>query len=152
QNKLGIESPDGSSTPPHDVTNQYHGFAYLEEILDDHSKVTAILGTSNDHFEIPNQHGLQPDLGLTVNGQSDFLSNDLDERQRELTHFGIVSYLRSQGAFDFQVSGTVRYSSLTFTPDPVGDLLFNGIAQNAYKRDVTYGMQVEGAYHAGNDH
>jgi len=152
QNKLGIESPDGSGTPLHDMTNQYHGFAYLEDILDDHSRITAVLGTSNDRFEIPNQRGLQPDLGLTVNGQSDFASNNLDERQRELTHFAILSYLHSQGAFDFQVSGTARYSSLTFTPDPLGDLLYNGIAQEAYKRDVTYGMQAEGAYHAGSDH
>lgn len=152
QNKLGIESPDGSGTPLHDVTNQYHGFAYLEDILDDHSRITAVLGTSNDRFEIPNRRGLEPDLGLTVNGQTDFLSSDLDERQRELTHFGIVSYQRSQGALDFQVSGTLRYSSLTFTPDAVGDLLYNGIAQNAYKRDVTYGLQAEGAYHLGSDH
>ena len=53
-NTLGIESPDGSSDPLHDRTKQWHGFAFLQDILDQNSSVTAILGTSNDMFQIPN--------------------------------------------------------------------------------------------------
>src|SRR6202048_2463692 len=34
RNDLGIESPDGRSTPDHDRTTQNHEFAYLEYILD----------------------------------------------------------------------------------------------------------------------
>jgi outer membrane receptor protein involved in Fe transport len=33
-----------------------------------------------------------------------------------------------------------------------GDLMFNGIAQDAYKRDTALGLQAEGAYHLGNRH
>jgi outer membrane receptor protein involved in Fe transport len=161
---LGIESPDGSVDPLHDRTKQWHGFAFLQDILDQNSSVTAILGTSNDMFEIPNLRGLEPTgldgingLGpngvLQVNGQSTFLSNDLDERQRELTHYAILSYLRSQGPVDFQVSAFGRYSSLYYTPGGgVGDLLYDGIAQTAYKRDEAYGVQAEAAWHAGESH
>ena len=162
-NTLGIESPDGSSDPLHDRTKQYHGFAFLQDILDDNSSLTAILGTSNDMFQIPNQRGLEPTgldgitgLGpggvLTDGGQSLFPSNNLNENQRELTRYGIVSYLRAMGDVDVQVSAYGRYSSLFFTPDAVGDLLFNGIAQTAYKRDVAYGLQAEGDWHAGDGH
>ncbi len=168
-NSLGIESPDGRSDPLHDRTKQYHGFAFLQDILDQNSSITAILGTSSDMFEIPNQRGLQPagldgivglgpvDPGtgnnvLNVNGQTAFLSDNLNELQREITHYGIVSYLHSQGAFDFQISAFGRYSSLFFTPDAVGDLLYNGISQNAYKRDEAYGLQAEGAWHLGDSH
>ena len=150
--QLGIESPDGSSNPHHDRTEQYHGFAYLEDILDQYSSVTAILGTSHDNFQIPNTAGLQPSLGLTVNGQSDYPSINLDERQHEITHYGILSYLRSQGEFDFQVSGFYRYSSLEFGPDEIGDLLYNGVAQQAYKRDVAWGFQGETAWHITDNH
>ena len=59
-NTLGIESPDGSSDPRHDRTQQYHGFAFLQDILDQNSSVSAVLGTSNAIFQIPNQRGLQP--------------------------------------------------------------------------------------------
>jgi outer membrane receptor protein involved in Fe transport len=169
-NTLGIESPDGSSDPRHDRTQQWHGFAYLQDILDQNSSVTAVLGTSNAIFQIPNQVGLQPtgldgivglgpqdpgsgNFQLNANGVTGFPSQNLDERQREITHYGILSYLRSVGSLDYQVSLFGRYSSLFFTPgNNVGDILYNGLAQTAYKRDVAYGLQAEGAWHAFTGH
>src|SRR5476651_1140538 len=169
-NTLGVESPDGSSNPRHDRTQQYHGFAYLQDILDQNSSVTAVLGTSNAIFQIPNQVGLQPtgldgivglgpqgpgsgDFVLNANGATGFPSENLDERQREITHYGILSYLHSAGSLDYQVSAFGRYSSLFFTPgNNVGDILYNGLAQTAYKRDVAYGLQAEGAWHGWASH
>ena len=55
-----------------------------------------------------------------------------------MKHFAIVSWQHSQGALDVQTSLTARYSSLTFVPDPLGDLLFDGIAQDAFKQNVAY--------------
>src|SRR5208282_271225 len=152
-----IESPDGASTPLHDRTTQFHGFAYLEDILDSNSSITAILGTSHDHFQIPNTPGLTPTLGLTdVNdpfgGGTTYPSALENETQREITHYAILSYLHSQGNFDFQISAFGRYSSLNFSPDQIGDLLYNGIAQSAYKQDVALGEQAEAAYHLGDSH
>ena len=169
-NTLGIESPDGSSDPRHDRTQQYHGFAYLQDILDQNSSVTAVLGTSNAIFQIPNQVGLQPtgldgivglrpqdpgsgDFLLNANGATGFASANLDERQREITHYGILSYLHSVGSLDYQISAFGRYSSLFFTPgNNVGDILYDGLAQTAYKRDVAYGLQAEGAWRAFDGH
>jgi len=52
-----------------------------------------------------------------------------------------------------QTSFITRYSSLNFSPDPnLGDLLFNGISQQAYKRDVAYGLQSDGAYKLSDSH
>ena len=168
-NSLGIESPDRNHTPLHDRTEQWHGFAFLQGILDQDSSLTAILGTSNDMFQIPNQPGLQPagiggvvGLGpldpsgsgnflLQANGINQLPSGQVDERQREITHYGAISYLRSQGPVDFSLSVFGRYSSLFFTPTPgVADILYNGIAQTAYKRDEAYGTQDEGAWHLGD--
>jgi len=169
-NTLGIESPDGSSDPRHDRTNQWHGFAYLQDILDSNSSVSAVVGTSNAIFQIPNRVGVQPtgldgivglgpqDAGsgnyvLNANGTTAYPSQLLDERQREITHYGILSYLRSAGDIDFQVSAFGRYSSLFFTPgNNAGDILFNGNAQTAYKRDVAYGLQAESAWHGWSGH
>ena len=152
QSGLGIESPDGRSDPLHDRTRQGQGFGYFEDIIDPSSRVALILGTSREQFQIPDQPGQTPQLGLTVNGRTDFPSDRLDENQRELTHYGVLSYLRSQESFDAQVSLFGRYSSLYFTPDPLGDLLYDGIAQTAYKRDIAGGIQAEGAYHLSDRH
>jgi outer membrane receptor protein involved in Fe transport len=152
RNDLGIESPDGSSNPIHDHTTQTHGFGYLEDILDSENRVAVMLGSSVGQFQIPNQYGLEPPLGLTVNGQATFPSQNLDEHQREVTQFGVLSWQHSAGALDVQTSFTSRYSSLTFIPDFPGDLLFTGIAQDAFKQNVAYALQSDSAYKLNDTH
>jgi hypothetical protein len=158
RNDLGIESPDGSSNPIHDHTKQYHGFGYFEYILDEANRVSAVLSTSTGNFQIPNRAGLTPGLAnadgtpLTVNGQTTYPSEALNENQREINHFAVLSWQHSQGALDVQTSVTARYSSLTFTPDPLGDLLFTGIAQDAYKQNVAYALQSDAAYKLDDMH
>ncbi len=148
----GIESPDGRSDPFHDATEQSQGFAYFEDVLDDKSKLSLIVGSSVERFQIPDLGAAQPQLGLTVEGQTSYPSTLLDENQREITHYAVLSYLHSGDKFDWQVSGFGRYSSLYFTPDPIGDLLYDGIAQTAYKRDLAAGLQAEAAYHLNEAH
>src|SRR5258708_9963053 len=58
RNDLGIESPDGSSTPIHDHTKQWHGFGYFEHIFGDNDRVSLIAGSSDDRFQIPNRSGV----------------------------------------------------------------------------------------------
>jgi outer membrane receptor protein involved in Fe transport len=156
RNDLGIESPDGRSNPIHDHTTQWHGFGYFEHIFGETDRVSLIAGSSDDRFQIPNRSGVHAaDIGpgLTVNGVSDFLSDDLGENQREITRFATLSWQHSEGPLSVQTSLVARYSSLNFTPDPnLGDLLFNGISQNAYKKDIAYGFQSDAAYNLTDQH
>src|SRR3984957_8509896 len=158
RNDLGIESPDGRSNPDHDHTTQYHEFAYLEYIVDESNRLSAVLSSSTGEFQIPNRAGQVPGITnadgspLTVNGQTTYPSDGLNENQRELNHFAILSWQHSQGALDVQTSVTARYSSLNFTPDPLGDILFDGIAQNAYKQNVAYALQSDAAYKLDDAH
>ena len=152
QNDLGIESPDPSVTPLHDTTKQYHGFGYFDYLLDPDDRVSVIVATSRARFQIPDQPDLAPGLGLTVDGMTDYPSASLDENQTEINHYGIVSLEHLQGALDLQTSFIARYASLTYTPDVLGDLLYDGIAQNAFRRDVSYGWQTDASYQIGDHH
>ncbi|HEY2684623.1 MAG TPA: TonB-dependent receptor [Steroidobacteraceae bacterium] len=158
RNDLGIESPDGRSSPDHDHTTQYHEFAYLEYILDESNRLSAVLSSSTGKFQIPNRGNQVPGITnadgtpLSVNGQTSYPSDALNENQRELNHFAILSWQHSQGAFDVQTSVTARYSSLNFVPDALGDILFDGIAQNAYKQNVAYALQSDAAYRLDDAH
>jgi outer membrane receptor for ferrienterochelin and colicins len=120
--------------------------------------LSAVLSSSTGKFQIPNRAGQVPGIAnadgspLSVNGQTTYPSDALDENQRELNHFAILSWQHSQGAFDAQTSLTARYSSLTFTPDYLGDLLFDGIAQDAYKQNVAYALQSDLAYKLNDSH
>ncbi|SDA34062.1 TonB-dependent receptor [Sphingomonas sp. NFR15] len=151
-NDLGIESVDGSTDALHDTTNQYQGFVYLDHTIDDGNRVSLIGGYSDQRFQIPNPRGLHPDSGYSVGGVTDFLSDDLDERQHEKTAFGILSLLHDAGPVTLQGSIFARYSLLQYTPDVLGELLFNGIAQAAKKQDFTTGVQVEGVYRLSGAH
>jgi outer membrane receptor for ferrienterochelin and colicins len=153
QNDLGIESPDGRSDPIHDHTQQLQGFAYLEDVIDAQSRVALILGTSDQHFQIPDVSGeLNGGLGLNVDGAADFPSQDLNETQAETTQYGVFSYLHTTDRFTGQISLFARYSTLEFTPDPVGDILYDGVAQAADKTDTTGGVQAEGVFNLDQQH
>jgi hypothetical protein len=161
---LGVESPDGRSDPIHDNTEQYQGFAYLEYLLNNDSRVSAIFGESDERFQIPNLSNQTPGLTfgpnsdptlnppLDVNGHTTFPSAQLNEQQHETTQYGVLSYLYTNDKLTTQVSLFARYSTLVFTPDELGDLLFNGIAQNADKTDTAGGIQAEGAYKLNDAH
>jgi outer membrane receptor protein involved in Fe transport len=51
-----------------------------------------------------------------------------------------------------QTSLTARYSSLDFVPDPLGDILFDGIAQSPFKQNVAYALQSDAAYRLDDAH
>ncbi len=150
QNGIGIENPTPSYHPIHDETQQGHGFAYIEDIVDATSKASLIFGTFRGQFEIPNIPGRTPNFAVA--GGSGVNSADLNENQREISHYAVASYLKTSADLDVQVSALSRYSSVAYAPDPVGDLVFNGIAQNAYRRSIATGLQAESSYRLAAAH
>jgi outer membrane receptor for ferrienterochelin and colicin len=156
----GINAPVANYDAVHDNTNQEHGFAYAEKIIDPTSKVSFILGSFVGRFEIPNNPGQQdnPNVSLfntfdgTINGQSGFDSNALRASQRESANFGIASYLHTEENFDYQVSAFSKYSTLAYTPDIWGDLAFNGVSQYAQRKDLSNGLQADGTYRLTSAH
>ena len=153
RNKEGIENPAPTFNAIHDWSEQPKGFGYVSGIIDPTSRLTAIFGASRSQFQIPQVGGQTPNLGLTVNGISDFASIALNENQRQINNFGILAWQKRVGDIDFQIAGFTRYSSVYFSPgDPTGDLLFNGIAQTAYRQSWASGVQGDGSWRAAPDH
>jgi outer membrane receptor protein involved in Fe transport len=153
RNKEGIENPAPTFNAIHDWSEQPKGFGYVSGIIDPTSRLTAIFGASRSQFQIPQVGGQTPNLGLTVNGISDFASIALNENQRQINNFGIFAWQKRVGDIDFQIAGFTRYSSVYFSPgDPTGDILFNGIAQTAYRQSWASGVQGDGSWRAAPDH
>ncbi len=150
QNGIGIENPTRSYEPLHDDTQQGHGFGYVEDIIDSTSKITAIFGVYQGAFQIPDSPGKPPAFAL--GSQTTFNSALLDESQNESNDYGVLSYLKAQDDYSFQISAFERYSRLAYTPDHAGDLLFYGLSQNAVRSDVAEGVQADGSYELGDNH
>src|SRR6185295_4929331 len=85
-------------------------------------------------------------------GISDFQSADLDERQRESTAFGVLSLQGKFAATDYQVSLGQRYTSVNYRPDPIGDLIFNGVAGTIDRSNRADTLQADFSTPLGSSH
>jgi outer membrane receptor protein involved in Fe transport len=150
QNNLGIENPTPSVNAIHDRTNQEKGFLYLSTMIDPTSRLTFMSGVSNATFQVPNNPGQTPNF--TAFGVSNFDSSRLNEHQNEFNQFNVVSYQKSNGEFDTQTSYFNRTSQLHFYPDPVGDLVFNGVSSDVYRQSVVNGIQQDISWRVGYAH
>ncbi len=151
-NRVGIENPTSSFDPIHDLSNQTHGLAHVSGLIDPTTRVSLLAGYSNEFFQIPNNPGQPASLGLSANGTSDFNSANLTQHQREITDFAILSLQKQIGLIDLQTSVFSRYSSLYYTPDPIGDLLFNGVSQTAARSVLSTGEQTDASWRVNDQH
>jgi outer membrane receptor protein involved in Fe transport len=152
-NHIGIENPTSSYNAIHDITDQPRGFAYVSGIIDPNTRVSTILGATQSQFQIPNIPNVTPGLGLTVNGVTDVPSATIDQNQRQINDFAIVSLQKRAGPIDFQVSGFNRYSSLYFNPgSPTAPILFTGISQSAFRRSIATGGQADASWRISPEH
>jgi outer membrane receptor protein involved in Fe transport len=147
---LGIENPTPAKEAIHDNTSQEKGFLYLSTVLDPTSRLTFISGVSNASYQIPNNPG-QPS-NFTAFGVSSFDSSLLNERQNELSQFNVVAYQKSIEDIDLQLAYFNRYNQLHFRPDPIGDLVINGVASDVYRQSYINGIQEDAAWRIGYAH
>ena len=148
----GIENAANTFNASHDTTTQFHGLAHISGIIDDQTRISLLGGSFHGDYQIPTVGHNTPGLGLTANGVSSFDSNSLTQHQRELSQFAILSLQKHYDAVDVQFSGFSRYSSLYYTPDPLGDLLFTGIAQTAARSSWANGLQSDASWRINEQH
>jgi outer membrane receptor protein involved in Fe transport len=153
-NAIGIENPTPSSNPIHDDTDQYKAFSYLSYLIDDTSRVSLMGSASYSDFQVPNTPGLPP--GTSPNGNpwlpGTFDSANLDENQNEQNYYGVAAYQKSVNDLNLQVAAYGRVSTVHFTPDPLGDLFFNGVASDVARKLYSGGVQADASYNLGDKH
>src|ERR1017187_7480041 len=156
QNNLGLENPTGNSNALHDQTQQTKGFGYFSILPSATTRISAMFGTYQGKFQIPNVAGIQPDptTGFTtLNGGTTFDSANLNENQSEVNRYGILALQSTLGDnIDYQLALFRRYTSLHFTPDPNGDLLFLGNASDLFKSDSATGVQGDASLRLNDRH
>jgi TonB dependent receptor len=153
----GLEPPTSAYFPIHDISQQEKGFAYMSTFVDPYTRLSLIAGTFTAAYQIPNNPG-QP-VGFAGNppitsafGVTTFNSALLNENQYEDTQYAVLALQRSINGFDGQLSYFTRYDRLHFAPDPVGDLLINGIASDIVRQSLTNGIQADGSYQVNPAH
>jgi outer membrane receptor protein involved in Fe transport len=151
QTTVGIENPTPAYDAIHDFSQQEKGFAYMSAFIDPATRLSLIAGTATSAFQIPNVPGQS--VGQIGNppvtnafGITNFNSALLNETQIEDTQYSVLALQRSVPGFDGQLSYFTRYNWLHFVPDPIGDLLLNGIASNISRESYANGVQGDASY------
>ena len=116
---------------------------------------------SYSNFQVPNTPGLpvgtSPDgstpWNITGSGlPANFDSANLNENQNEQNYYGVATYQKSAGDLNLQASVFGRNSGVHFTPDPIGDLYFNGVASDVDRNLYSGGLQADASYALGDKH
>jgi len=149
-NGIGIENPTASTSPLHDDTAQWYALTKLTALADENTRLSFIAGGASARYQIPNVPGQTP--AFPVNGISDWNSAVLDQRQWEDTYFGIASVQKSYQNFNLQLSGFGRYSKLSYQPDALGDLLYNGVAPWSQRSSLAFGVQSDASWKIAPTH
>jgi outer membrane receptor protein involved in Fe transport len=144
---LGIENPTSSPDAIHDMSQQGRFFGYVSTLLDDSTRLSYITGLSINGYQIPNSPEQPPQF--TAFGVSNFDSSQLNETQVERNFYNVLAIQRTVGNIDGQLAFFSRYSTLHFVPDPIGDLVFNGIASDVTRESFLNGFQGDAAVHEG---
>ena len=126
ESDVGIENPTSARNAIHDHTDQTKAFGYVSYLIDDDTRVSFMFGSTNNRFQIPNNPDQDPSFNLT--GVDSFDSATLNERQREVTDFGVLALQGKIDTTSYQISLGQRYTGVDYSPDPIGDLIFNGVA------------------------
>ena len=145
RNHIGIENPTDSFRPVHDLTEQEKAFGYFSWRLDDTSRVTLLTSASYADFQLPNTPDLDPIYPLAQTRWDDpsVQSRLLDDSQTEQNYYAVASYQRSAETVNFQFSPYFRYGRIDYSPDPIRDLVFQGVAEHEVNDFTTGGAQFD---------
>lgn len=146
----GIENPAPSLNAIHDHSDQGKFFGYVSTLLGDGGRLSFITGTAVGNYQIPNVAGMSP--AFTVPGVSSFDSSQVNEHQFEQSYYNVAAFQQTIGNVDYQISAFSRYSSLNFVPDPIGDLVFNGVASAVSRSSFLNGLQGDAAVRLNDVH
>src|SRR6267378_754693 len=147
----GVEPPTSGPTAIHDTSNQGSGFGYFSYFLNPTTRLSLITGAAINHFQIPANPN-QPQAFMLA-GVPVYPSAKVRENQSEQNYFAVLPLQGVVGSnFDYQIAPFSRYSTVSFNPDHIGDLIYNGAASRVFRSDWGNGVQVDTSYRAFTNH
>lgn len=150
QSNTAFSSATPGPTPIHDFTHQGQLFTYSSYRLTDTDTVSLLLSGAKSSNQLPNVPGLAP--AFTLQGYP--LPPPSQEINSYLDFTDVLAMLALNGTLDHNVSYQIAYNqhiiSQRFDPDPVGELIYQGVASHAAHEDHDYTLEGDLSLTAGN--
>ena len=153
QSNLGFSSAVPAPDPIHDAVTQGQGFAYLTYALNPTTKLSLISGMTLSFNQFPNQPNQIPQYQLDHINPASYPSSQINSGLNQQDYYGVLALNGAMGSkADYQVAYTTHYNAQTFYPDPIGDLIYQGISSNVFDSDLSNALQGDLTYRLGASH
>jgi len=147
---LGLSSATPGHDPIHDAVNQGQGFTYLAYDLSPSAKVSLIGGWTVADNEFPNVPGEEPLYQLKGVNPADYPSSAIDSSVDQQDYYGVLALNGTIGErADYQLAYAIHYNTETFNPDPISDLIYQGISPRIFNSDLANTLQENTSYYLG---
>jgi len=153
QSNLGFSSAVAAPDPIHDEAQQGQGFAYLAYELNPATKLSLISGMTVTSNQFPNRPNQPPEFQLDQVNPVIHPSSAIDSGLDQQDYYGVLALNGVIGSnADYQLAYTAHYNTQTFSSDPIGDLIYQGIASNVFTSDVSNTLAGDLTYRLGALH
>ena len=150
---LGLSSATPAPDPIHDHTDQGQGFMYLTYAINPTTQLSLISGLTVASNQFPNRPDLPPMFTLVGANTADRLSAATNSSIDQQDYYGVLALNGSLGLdTDYQVAYSAHYNRENFNPDPIRDLIYQGLASTAFESDLSNSLQGDLTYHLGGPH
>jgi outer membrane receptor protein involved in Fe transport len=142
-----------SATPApdaiHNSTIQGQGFGFFTYALNPTTKLSLITSVAASNNELPNQANLAPAFGLV--GTGNYPSADINSYLNFRDYLGILALNGAPApGLTYQLAYSAHYISQAYTPDNVGELIYQGVASTAFHSDFDNTLQGDVTYQLGD--
>ncbi|HUN59611.1 MAG TPA: TonB-dependent receptor [Candidatus Binataceae bacterium] len=154
-----------SATPApdaiHDYTNQGQGFGFFAYDLNPTTRLSLLTSMAVSDNQLPNQENLPPEFclgGITSCVSSPPASTaDLYPSAHINSYLNFRDYLSMLSlngtpatGLSYQLAYAAHYISQKFEPDNIGELIYQGVASNAFHSDLDNTLQGDLTYQLGH--
>jgi len=153
QSNLGFSSAVPAPDPIHDAVTEGQAFSYLTYALSPGTKLSLISGMTLTFNQFPNQPNQPPQYQLDHINPASYPSSAINSGLNQQDYYGVLSLNGVLGRdWEFQLAYSAHYNTQSFYPDPIGDLIYQGVASNVFNSDLSNTLQGDLTYHLGSSH
>jgi outer membrane receptor protein involved in Fe transport len=153
QSNLGFSSAVPAPDPIHDAVTEGQAFSYLTYALSPETKLSLISGMTLSFNQFPNQPNQTPQYELDHLNPASYPSSAINSGLNQQDYYGVLALNGVLGRdWEYQFAYSAHYNIQSFYPDPIGDLIYQGVASNVFTSDLSNTFQGDLTYHLGSSH
>jgi Carboxypeptidase regulatory-like domain/TonB dependent receptor len=152
-NNLAFSSATPAPDAIHDMLNEGQGFGNFTYQLGPAARLSLMAGFTLYDGQFPNRPNLPPQYQLAGASPLDNPSSGINSTLEQQDYFGVLALNSAPAAdLDYQIAYSIHYNTEQFNPDPIGDLIYQGVASHVFNSDLSNSLQAGVSYQVTPSH